>query len=131
MCIGFDTYSQGSRTLLLLEYLLVLHFHCLIVLGFTDSVPFLDRVFRIMFMESKTGASAGRFTSPLVRRRPANTMYMSPQTSRKNSGKGFARMKKKSSVPLLPLSPSTSDSENLSFKKIFEDPKNIPINEQV
>ena len=88
----------------------------------------------MMFKEGKATPASGRFSSPLVRRRLPHTVYMSPQTPRKNSGRGFSRMKKKSSVPegLIPTSPSTvSNCGDLAFNAFCEDPKNMQINEHV
>lgn len=88
----------------------------------------------MMFKEGKTTPAPGRFSSPLVRRRLPHSVYMSPQTPRKNSGRGFSRMKKKASIPegLLPTSPTpVADCGGLAFNAFCEDPKNMQINEHV
>ncbi len=90
-----------------------------------------------MFKESKpSGASGGgRLTSPLVRRRiphSSSAAYMSsPQTVRKNSGRGFGRMKKKSSVPDGLGAPSPGLDCSLPLNAFCEDAKNVQITEHV
>ncbi len=90
-----------------------------------------------MFKESKSTASSagGKLTSPLVKRRiphASSATYMSPQTVRKNSGRGFGRMKKKPSVPEgLGSPPPVVPDCNLAFNAFCEDPKNIQISEHV
>ena len=89
-----------------------------------------------MFKESKPVTAGGaRLTSPLVRRRMPHTtsaVYMSPQTTRKNSGRGFGKMKKKASVPdgMCPQSPPPAPECGRAFN-FSEDPKNMQISEHV
>ncbi len=96
-------------------------------------------MFRTLFKEGKSTASSGggRLASPLVKRRlphVASAAYMSsPQTVRKNSSRGFGRMKKKCSVPdgLGSRSPPPAPDCSLAFNAFCEDPKNLQISEHV
>lgn len=88
-----------------------------------------------MFKECKPGASSSgaRLTSPLIRRRPhtSSSMYMSPQTVRKNSGRSFGKLKKKPSAPDGLGSPPAGIDRSIAFNAFCEDPKNVQITEHV